>query len=291
MPRIDGNKRERRIWTEDEITLALALYVQIPFAKIHYSNPNIQALAKALNRSATSVSFKLLNLAHLDRKLQVQGVSGLSHGGRADQIVWDRFIGSTTQKNDLSQLFNAADNVAEHLKIKTDDYVLTPLSANQKTELENLKDISETERERLVSVRLHQNMFRDSVLSAYGWQCALTGLCEPKLIEAAHIKSWALCDDAENRLTPSNGIALSATLHLAYDNNLIGISPDFVCFVSSELLKKMKEDTPARRLFQSIHGRQLKQPNRFPPNRDYLSDRYSEFKVATDSLPSASFST
>lgn len=288
MPQIDG-KRERRIWTEDEITLALALYVQIPFAKIHYSNPNIQALGKALNRSAGSVSFKLFNLAHLDPKLQVRGVSGLSHGGRTDQIIWDRFIGPNTQTTNLSQLFNAADNAAEHLKIKTDDYVITPLSSNQKTELENLKDICETERKRLVSVRLHQNMFRDSVLSAYGWQCALTGLCEPKLIEAAHIKSWALCDDAENRLTPSNGIALSASLHRAYDNNLIGISPDFVCFVSLELLKKMKEDTPAKRLFKSIHGRQLKQPNRFQPNRDYLSDRYSEFKMASD-IPSATFS-
>ena len=284
----NNDKKIRRNWSEDETTIALALYVQIPFGKIHKGNPAIRALGGALNRSASAVSLKLSNLAHLDPKLQNRGVDGMAHGSRTDQIIWNRFIGSDTQTTDLAPLFNAADNVADRLGLKTKDYVLSPLTTNQEAELETLKTISETERKRLVSVRLHQNMFRDSVLSAYGWQCAITGLYEPKLIEAAHIKSWALCEDADTRLTPSNGIALSASLHRAYDNNLIGITPDFVCIVSQELLKKLKEDTPAWKLFQSIHGRQLKLPDRFQPNRDYLSDRYSEFKAASD-IPTTIF--
>jgi len=38
-----------------------------------------------------------------------------------------------------------------------------------------------------IKFRLHQDSFREAVLSAYNNKCAITGLPTPKLLEAAHI--------------------------------------------------------------------------------------------------------
>jgi putative restriction endonuclease len=40
---------------------------------------------------------------------------------------------------------------------------------------------------RLVRQRLHQATFREAVLTAYGGRCAISGLPEPRLLDAAHI--------------------------------------------------------------------------------------------------------
>jgi hypothetical protein len=40
---------------------------------------------------------------------------------------------------------------------------------------------------RLVQQRLHQFSFSEAVLAAYGNRCAISGLPEPRLLDAAHI--------------------------------------------------------------------------------------------------------
>ncbi|GJM05334.1 MAG: HNH endonuclease [marine bacterium B5-7] len=71
--------------------------------------------------------------------------------------------------------------------------------------------------------RLHQATFREAVLRAYGRRCAITGLKEDRLIEAAHI-----IPDGEigEKQFVNNGIALSRIHHKAYDSRLLGIDPD-----------------------------------------------------------------
>jgi hypothetical protein len=43
---IEGSSRKR--WSEEETVLALYLYFQLPFGKLHSGNPEIQELAAAL---------------------------------------------------------------------------------------------------------------------------------------------------------------------------------------------------------------------------------------------------
>lgn len=43
-------------------------------------------------------------------------------------------------------------------------------------------------RERQMRQRVGQYFFKSSVLSAYGCQCCITGLCKPDLLIASHIK-------------------------------------------------------------------------------------------------------
>jgi putative restriction endonuclease len=87
---------------------------------------------------------------------------------------------------------------------------------------------------RQVKQRLHQASFRQMVISAYDGRCAISGLPEPLLLDAAHI-----VDDGNEKYGQpivSNGIPLSKIHHAAFDAHLIGIDPDFRIHVSRKLL-------------------------------------------------------
>ena len=87
---------------------------------------------------------------------------------------------------------------------------------------------------RAVKQRLHQASFREAVITAYNGRCALSGLPEPLLLDAAHIVS-----DKDERLgqpVVPNGIPLSKIHHAAFDAHLIGIDPDYRLHVSERLL-------------------------------------------------------
>ena len=78
---------------------------------------------------------------------------------------------------------------------------------------------------RAVKQRLHQASFREAVITAYGGRCALSGLPEPLLLDAAHI-----VEDKDERFgqpVVPNGIPLSKIHHAAFDAHLIGIDPDY----------------------------------------------------------------
>jgi putative restriction endonuclease len=76
---------------------------------------------------------------------------------------------------------------------------------------------------RQTRVRLHQARFRGRVVPAYSSQCAICRLKELRLLDAAHIVG-----DVEELGEPSvsNGLSLCAMHHRAFDENLVGVSPD-----------------------------------------------------------------
>jgi putative restriction endonuclease len=71
---------ERRIWTREELILALNLYLKIPFGKIHHQNPDIIHLAGLIDRTSSSVSMRLSNFASVDPFHQRRGIKGLQGG-------------------------------------------------------------------------------------------------------------------------------------------------------------------------------------------------------------------
>ena len=78
---------ERRNWTEDEIIIALALYYQVPFGKIHKANPLIIKVAEKLHRTPSALGMKMGNLARFDSTLRERNVTGLPNGGRLDREI------------------------------------------------------------------------------------------------------------------------------------------------------------------------------------------------------------
>ena len=131
---------------------------------------------------------------------------------------------------------------------------------------------------RQVKQRLHQASFRDAVISAYGNRCALSGMPEPMLLDAAHIISDG--NEELGQATVSNGIPLTKIHHAAFDAHLIGIDPDFRVHVSARLLAQ--SDGPILKAMQGLHGQLIRQPVR-PidiPDRDRLAHRFEVFRAA-----------
>jgi putative restriction endonuclease len=103
---------------------------------------------------------------------------------------------------------------------------------------------------RAVKQRLHQASFREAVITAYNGRCALSGLSEPLLLDAAHIVS----DKHEQFGQPvvPNGIPLSKVHHAAFDAHLIGIDPDYRLHVSERLLGR--KDGPMLEALKGLDG-------------------------------------
>ncbi len=129
-----------------------------------------------------------------------------------------------------------------------------------------------------VKRRLHQASFREAIITAYDGRCALSGIPEPLLLDAAHI----LSDNDEQFGQPviPNGIPLSKIHHAAFDAHLIGIDPDYRLHVSDRLLDR--EDGPLLEALKRLAGENIHLPVRLQdrPDRERLEIRFERFKAA-----------
>ena len=131
---------------------------------------------------------------------------------------------------------------------------------------------------RVVKQRLHQASFREAVISAYDGRCALSGLPEALLLDAAHIISDK--DEIFGQPVVPNGIPLSKIHHAAFDAHLIGIDPDYKLHVSDRIM--VQKDGPMLEALKKLHGGMLCLPNRMRdrPDRDRLAERFDKFRAA-----------
>ena len=131
---------------------------------------------------------------------------------------------------------------------------------------------------RVVKQRLHQASFREAVITAYNGRCALSGLPEPLLLDAAHI--IADKDELLGHPVVPNGIPLSKIHHAAFDAHLIGIDPDYGVHVSDRLLSL--KDGPMLDALKRLNNRIIHLPIRAKdrPDQDRLAVRFQHFKAA-----------
>ena len=150
--------------------------------------------------------------------------------------------------------------------------------------------LPETQEERsyafqMVKQRVHQGQFRESILAAYKGRCALSGIPERRLLDAAHIIPDM--DPEFGQPIIPNGLLLSKIHHAAFDSNLIGIDPDYGLHVSKHLLDQ--NDGPTFEALKQLEGKKLRLPKRKQdyPDRERLEIRYGKFKE----MDSSSFVT
>ncbi len=126
-------------------------------------------------------------------------------------------------------------------------------------------------------VRLHQARFRARVLPAYANQCTICRLKETRLLDAAHIVA-----DTEPAGAPSvsNGLSLCSIHHRAFDEDLVGVSPDYEVRVHPRLLED--EDGPMLAVLQTAHRSTILLPRSrvSRPDRDLLAIRFERFESA-----------
>ena len=131
---------------------------------------------------------------------------------------------------------------------------------------------------RAVKQRLHRASFREAVITAYNGRCALSGLPESLLLDAAHIVADK--DEQLSQQVVPNGIPLSKIHHAAFEAHLIGIDPDYRLHVSERLLGQ--NDGPMLEALKRLNGGTIHLPKRMKdqPDRDRLALRFDRFRAA-----------
>jgi putative restriction endonuclease len=191
---------------------------------------------------------------------------------RDDQIPVLYFLGVAPQRYTLIWPTYVAEWSAAELKVR--------LAFGAPGTAEKARSIPETPERRyglrLVRQRLHQATFREAILAAYGNRCAITGLPEPHLLDAAHIIPDA--DAERGQPLIQNGLPLSKIHHAAFDANLIGIDPDYRIHVSDALLS-MNDGPMFEYGLKAMAGQLIKLParNQDYPDKDRLAERFSRF--------------
>lgn len=248
-----------KFWTRDELILAIKLYCELPFGKLHSRNQEIIKLAKLIGRTPSAIAYKLVNFASFDPSLKSRGIKGMSNTSKLDKEIWDEFY-----KNWEELAFVSAKLFS---KLK-------------KEPIEKMYDIDENtlpkegkERERLVKTRVNQSFFRRTILASYDYKCCITGLKYPNLLIAGHIAPWA--DDKKNRMNPRNGLCLNALHDKAFENGLITITSDYKIKVSSNL--KEKTDHVIENYFLKYENKKITLPSRFLPDKQFLEQHYTRY--------------
>ena len=242
-------------WTEAETKRALYLYFQLPFGQLHSGNPEIVALARAVDRTPSSIAMKLANFASLDPKITETGRKGLVGATALDRQVWAEFNRDWTRLVTDAEALASSDlqsgnNVNEDASVFVHRPFAGPTSVMA-----------------VVEQRIGQNFFRRAVLANYDNRCCVTGIADTRLLNASHIIPWSA--DEKNRHNPKNGLCLSATFDRAFDRGLMGVDRGGRARFSASLLESDSSET--RSFFQQYDGKLLLEAVRFDPDPAFLS--------------------
>lgn len=245
-------KEGQKLWTREELILALNLFCKLTFGQMHRGNPLVKALAQVIGRTPSAVARKLGNIARLDPSLQARGIKGLSRGGNLEIEIWNEFY------NNWDVLpFESERLLAKYTNRSIEDIIEIDVTDLPK---------EGRERTRLVKVRINQNFFRSMVLSTYNNKCCITGISNKELLVAGHIRPWGL--DEKNRMNPQNGLALNALHDKAFEAGLITILPSFKIKISP-ILKKEKNEA-VKNYFLKYDNQEIQIPKRFLPTKEFL---------------------
>lgn len=246
-------------WTREETIVAFNVYCKIPFKSSSKTHPLIIKYAKLLGRSSSALNMKVGNIGRLDPDLKERGITGLIHGAKMEEDVWNEFYGNPDllafeSEKIIAQISN--QSIEDSVAIKTDDLP------------------EGIERTTIIRQRVNQSFFRSAVMSAYNFKCCISGINAPQLLDACHIVNWS--EDTNNRTNPKNGLCMNPFFHKAYDKNLLAITPDMLVIVSEELFQSATDKSFFNYL-KEINRRKIIIPDKFFPQRELLALHYDKF--------------
>lgn len=106
----------------------------------------------------------------------------------------------------------------------------------------------------LVRPRLSQGSFRVIVTDAYRRRCAVTGERVLPVLEAAHIRPYALGGEHST----NNGLLLRSDLHTLFDRGYVTVTPELHVEISS----RIRTEFDNGRDYYAFHGRAIRPPER-----------------------------
>lgn len=122
-----------------------------------------------------------------------------------------------------------------------------------------------------VKKRLRDFSFQDRVLTAYSYRCAMCGV-QLDLVQAAHIVPVSHDDGTDHT---SNGMALCALHHYAYDRGLVFVDEDYSIKFNEKKrckLRTISRDEGLEEFTEALRALIILPPSTSDrPHRDYLS--------------------
>jgi putative restriction endonuclease len=244
-------KQTREKWTREQLIVAFNLYCRTPFGRIHKSNPMIMELANKIGRTPSAVAMKMVNFASLDPAHRLRHIKGLEHASKEDERIWEEF------HKDWQRLASESQRAIRQLSKRL-----------EQEEVYELPEVSVTEVERSMKVRLVQKFFRDTVLASYNYACTMCDLRVISMLNASHIIPWSV--DSKRRADPRNGLGLCVFHDRAFDRGLISIDENYRIVVSRKV--KVRDAPELHKVgLLDVEGRQIRLPERFLPDNDALS--------------------
>jgi hypothetical protein len=100
--------------------------------------------------------------------------------------------------------------------------------------IEQNTNIDQTEIEAIVKSRRGQGRYRRN-LELIENSCRVTGVTDKRLLRASHIKPWRLCENNHERLDGNNGLLLTPSIDLLFDQGYISFNDDGSLLVSTQV--------------------------------------------------------
>ncbi|MCX2966279.1 HNH endonuclease [Gordonia aquimaris] len=190
-------------------------------------------------------------------------------------LIWFFGVGTALYKP-IYPIYVVREEPEQHQFILAPDDVAQILRAGE-PESEQMRRYVQVESKR----RLHQPVFRATVMRAYETRCAVCALKHGELLDAAHI----VPDSHESGIASvTNGLALCKIHHAAFDRHILGIRPDkYVVEIRKDLLDEI--DGPMlQHGLKERHGEELMvvpKSRRDRPDRQLLEISYERFRAAS----------
>ncbi|MGZ8190000.1 MAG: HNH endonuclease [Methylococcaceae bacterium] len=243
-------------WTRNQLLIAFNLYCQMPFGKMHSRNPEVIRYAEIIGRTPSALAMKLTNIASLDPAIISTGRTGLKGASTSDKAMWEEMQADWDRFSNEVQQATKAFEIAE-----------VSIAAEDASEPDEFIDYTGSNKTVQTMTRVGQSFFRSSVLSAYDYQCCITGLAISKLLVASHIIPWRV--DPANRLNPRNGLCLSMLHDKAFDIGIITILEDMTVSVSRKCADNVDHFFNSALL--AYDGRPISLPEKFRPRAEFLA--------------------
>jgi putative restriction endonuclease len=166
------------------------------------------------------------------RDALINGFSACDRGNGEIAIAFrPDFLGEYVK--DLKNLHQLGESLRE---VQVVEQIATGQLQVNSEEVKSLSEERQTTIE-MINKKLRDNSFKKRVLTAYGNQCAFSGM-QLKLIDAAHI--FPVSEPTSTDDT-SNGIALSALYHRAFDRGLVTLNELYQIIINETKVNKLKE--------------------------------------------------
>jgi putative restriction endonuclease len=245
----------RNNWTKSELLIALKVYCELKFGQFHKHHTRIIEVSAAIDRTPSALAMKLCNFASLDPAMEGKGLKSASN---ADKKIMGVFLESPEHVILEAEL--------EYEKLDFGKYH-TGLSEPEVIFEYDYEKFPETENLSVVKTRILQNFFRKTVVSSYGFSCAICGTNIPNLLIASHIVPWAR--NKKLRLMPTNGISLCASHDKAFDKGYLSLEENYK-IILSERLNDYDDNYFVKLMFFDFAGKTIIRPFRFLPDKECL---------------------